>query len=111
MAAAPRQPGLPCPSLQFKTALAPQHRRALLEAKESELAARREALAAVDAKIAGLSAKFEKSLALIEEDRRLVATYQQELEGGWGGWRGPWWAGEAGGGLGLPLSLGYVAAG
>lgn len=39
----------------------------------------------METKIAGLSAKFDKSLALIEEDKRLVATYQKELQGecGW----------------------------
>ena len=35
----------------------------------------------MEAKIAGLAAKFDKSLGLIEDDRRIVATYQRELEG------------------------------
>ncbi|GAB4819430.1 hypothetical protein N2152v2_006476 [Parachlorella kessleri] len=54
--------------------------RAAVAAKEAELASRHQALAGVEAKIAGLTAKFEKSLNLINEDRRIVATYQRELE-------------------------------
>jgi hypothetical protein len=73
-------------------------RRAALAAKEAELEARQQSLAGVDAKIAGLAAKFDKSLALIEEDRRLVATYQRELEGAlsWKHWRCAWEHGTLG---------------
>ncbi len=65
----------------FTLGFAFTNHRAALAAKEAELASRHQALAGVEAKIAGLTAKFEKSLHLISEDRRLVATYQRELEG------------------------------